>query len=389
MKRRASNAVTKPTRAASSSKASKSSKATKTSKTGKAAAAPPASDANDSKITNLALQGGGSHGAYTWGVVDALLEDGRLGFEGVTGASAGAMNAVVMADGWLDGLAARRDPRDEARAALRRFWESIGRQSSVFSLNGAWVGMAPSLVNNPVFLWTDLVSRVFSPYQLNPFNYNPLRGLLDASIDFKRLQVRCPFKLFICATNVRTGRPRVFREGELELDMLLASACLPFAFQAVHVKNEQEDDFFWDGGYMGNPALWPLFYATRSSDLLLVQINPLRRDEVPESAPEIAERINEVSFNASLLHELRAIDFVQRLLAENKLDPKRYKKIWLHVASAEEQMKRFGASSKYNTAPAFLQQLFELGRATGREWLEQKWAYVGHAASAPIAETFL
>jgi NTE family protein len=130
-------------------------------------------------------------------------------------------------------------------------------------------------------------------------------------------------------------------------------------------------------------------YATRSSDLLLVQINPLRRDEVPESAPEIAERINEVSFNASLLHELRAIDFVQRLLAENKLDPKRYKKIWLHVASAEEQMKRFGASSKYNTAPAFLQQLFELGRATGREWLEQKWAYVGHAASAPIAETFL
>jgi NTE family protein len=259
MKRRASNAVTKPTRAASSSKASKASKATKTSKTGQAAAAPSASDAEDSKITNLALQGGGSHGAYTWGVLDALLEDGRLGFEGVTGASAGAMNAVVMADGWLDGLAARRDPRDEARGSLRRFWESIGRQSSVFSLNGAWVGMAPSLVNNPVFLWTDLVSRVFSPYQLNPFNYNPLRGLLDASIDFKRLQVRCPFKLFICATNVRTGRPRVFREGELELDMLLASACLPFAFQAVHVKNEQEDDFFWDGGYMGNPALWPLF----------------------------------------------------------------------------------------------------------------------------------
>lgn len=375
--------VTKQTRAATSSKASKS------IKTGKAAAAIPASGASDSKTTNLALQGGGSHGAYTWGVLDALLEDGRLDFDGVTGASAGAMNAVVMADGWLDGLAAKRDPREEARAALRTFWESIGRQSSVFSLNGAWVGMAPGLVNNPVFLWMDLVSRVFSPYQLNPFNYNPLRGLLDASIDFKRLQAHSPFKLFMCATNVRTGRPRVFREGELELDMLLASACLPFAFQAVHVKNEQDDDFFWDGGYMGNPALWPLFYGTQSRDLLLVQINPLRRDEVPESAPEIAERINEVSFNASLLHELRAIDFVQRLLAENKLDPKRYKKIWLHVASAEEQMKRFGASSKYNTAPAFLQQLFELGRATGREWLEQKWAYVGHAASAPIAETFL
>jgi NTE family protein len=171
--------------------------------------------------------------------------------------------------------------------------------------------------------------------------------------------------------------------------MLLASACLPFAFHAVQVKTEQETDFYWDGGYMGNPALWPLFYATRSRDLLLVQINPLRREEVPESAQEIAERINEISFNASLLHELRAIDFVQRLLAENRLDPKRYKKVWLHVASAEEEMKRFGASSKYNTAPAFLQQLFELGRDTGRTWLEDKWAYVGHAPSVRIGETYL
>jgi NTE family protein len=346
-------------------------------------------EGSDSKTVNIALQGGGSHGAYTWGVLDALLEDGRLDFEGVTGASAGAMNAVVMADGWLDGLAAGRDPREVASEALRRFWESIGRQASVFSLNAAWVGMAPSLGNNPVFLWMDLVSRLFSPYQLNPFNYNPLRSVLEHSVDFERLRAHSPFKLFVCATNVRTGRPRVFRESELKLDMLLASACLPFAFQAVQVKTEQETDFYWDGGYMGNPALWPLFYATRSRDLLLVQINPLRREEVPESAQEIAERINEISFNASLLHELRAIDFVQRLLAENRLDPKRYKKVWLHVASAEEEMKRFGASSKYNTAPAFLQQLFELGRDTGRAWLEDKWAYVGHAPSVRIGETYL
>jgi NTE family protein len=352
-----------------------------------------ATDGTDTKTVNIALQGGGSHGAYTWGVLDALLDDGRLDFEGVTGASAGAMNAVVMTDGWLDGLAARRDPREAAREALRTFWESIGRQASVFSLNAAWGAMvpnpAPNLGNNPVFLWMDLVSRLFSPYQLNPFNYNPLRSVLEHSVDFERLRARSPFKLFVCATNVRTGRPRVFRESELKLDMLLASACLPFAFHAVQVKTEQETDFYWDGGYMGNPALWPLFYATRSRDLLLVQINPLRREEVPESAQEIAERINEISFNASLLHELRAIDFVQRLLAENRLDPKRYKKVWLHVASAEEEMKRFGASSKYNTAPAFLQQLFELGRDTGRTWLEDKWAYVGHAPSVRIGETYL
>lgn len=361
--------------------------ATKTS--AKATSSVRRTDVSDSKTVNIALQGGGSHGAYTWGVLDALLEDGRLDFEGVTGASAGAMNAVVMADGWLDGMTAGRDPREVAREALRTFWESIGRQPSVFSLNAAWVGMAPTLGNNPMFLWMDLVSRLFSPYQLNPFNYNPLRSVLEHSVDFERLRARSPFKLFVCATNVRTGRPRVFREGELKLDMLLASACLPFAFQAVQVKTEQETDFYWDGGYMGNPALWPLFYATRSRDLLLVQINPLRREEVPESAQEIAERINEISFNASLLHELRAIDFVQRLLAENRLDPTRYKKVWLHVASAEEEMKRFGASSKYNTAPAFLQQLFELGRDTGRAWLEDKWAYVGHAPSVRIGETYL
>lgn len=374
---------------ASAAAAAKSEAKAMTNATSNAARATRRSGASDKKTVNIALQGGGSHGAYTWDVLDALLEDGRLDFEGVTGASAGAMNAVVLADGWLDGLAAGRDPREAAREALRAFWESIGRQPSVFSLNAAWVGMAPSLGNNPVFLWMDLVSRLFSPYQLNPFNHNPLRSVLEHSIHFARLRERSPFKLFVCATNVRTGRPRVFRDSELKLDMLLASACLPFAFHAVQVKTEQENDFYWDGGYMDNPALWPLFYATRSRDLLLVQINPLRREEVPESAQEIAERINEISFNASLMHELRAIDFVQRLLAENRLDPKRYKKVWLHVASAEEEMKRFGASSKYNTAPAFLQQLFELGRDTGRAWLEDKWAYVGHAPSVRIGETYL
>lgn len=339
------------------------------------------------RTVNLALQGGGSHGAFTWGVLDALLEDGRLSFEGVTGASAGAMNAVVMAHGWRVGQSAGRDPREEARAALRSFWEGVGRQAGgAWSVQWPWqtAGAVPPLLN-PLLQWFDLASRFLSPYQFNPFNFNPLREVLKRQIDFDALRAQPPMKLFICATNVRNGRLRIFREHELKLDMLLASACLPLAFQAVEVDGHA----YWDGGYMGNPALWPLFYATQSRDLLLVQINPLQRDEVPDTAPEIAERINEISFNASLLHEMRAIDFVQRLLNEGKLDPATYRRVWLHMVSAEEQMREFGASSKYNAAPAFLARLFALGRQAARDWLDAKWDYVGHTGTVRIAETFL
>ncbi len=342
------------------------------------------------KTINLALQGGGSHGAFTWGVLDVLLEDGRLAFDGVTAASAGAMNAVVCADGWLDGLAAGRDPREAAREALAQFWTAVGAQPSSYTLNPLFRVATPrSLSLNPMFLWYDLVSRMFSPYQLNPFNYNPLRGLLARQIDFERLQVAAPFKLFISATNVRSGRVRIFRETELALDMVLASACLPFAFQAVAVEDASGIQHYWDGGYMGNPALYPLHYATATSDLLLVQINPLRRDHVPDTAAEIIERMSEISFNASLLHELRAIDFVQRLLNEQKLDDTRYRRVRLHMIEATEAMREYGASSKYNTAPDFLNELFEVGKNTAREWLETKFDYLGHAGTVRIAETFL
>jgi NTE family protein len=346
--------------------------------------------ASQAKTINLALQGGGSHGAFTWGVLDALLEDGRLAFDGVTGASAGAMNAVVCADGWLDGLAAWRDPREGAREALAAFWRAVGARSSVFSLNPALNRLMPrGMSGNPWFLWADLVSRLFSPYQLNPYNYNPLRGLLEEQIDFARLRAASPFKLFVSATNVRTGRLRVFREHELERDMLLASACLPFAFQAVPIEEEDGVEHYWDGGFMGNPALWPLFYATTARDLLLVQINPLRREDLPDTAQEIVERASEVSFNASLLHEMRAIEFVQRLLNEHKLDPERYRRVWLHMIEGEDALAAHGASSKYNTAPDFLGELHALGRARARDWLETRYDYVGHAGTVRIAEMFL
>jgi NTE family protein len=339
----------------------------------------------DIRRVNLALQGGGSHGAFTWGVLDALLEDGRFEFDGVTGASAGAMNAVVMADGWLDGLRARRDPREAARTALKTFWDAVSTQPSTFALATRWNDTQRGPSSNPMLLWFELLSQIYSPYQLNPLNYNPLRTVLKPLIQFERLRDKSPFKLFVCATNVRTGRVRIFREHELEIDMLLASACLPFAFQAVEV----EGAHYWDGGYMGNPALWPLWYATKSKDLLLVQINPLSRDDLPDTAQEIIDRASEISFNASLLHEMRQIEFVQRLLTEKRIDPKRYKRVYLHMISAEEKMKIYGASSKYNTARDFVEQLFALGRSTAQEWIEMKFDYVGRVGTVRIAETFL
>ncbi len=334
---------------------------------------------------NLALQGGGSHGAFTWGVLDALLEDGRLEFEGVTGASAGAMNAVVMADGWLDALRKRRDPREAARAALKSFWDSVAAQPSIFALSSRWGGAPSGLPGHPLLVWYELLSQVLSPYQLNPLNFNPLRNVLEPLIDFERLRARSPFKLFVAATNVRTGRVRIFREHELKLEMLLASACLPFAFQAVEVDGEH----YWDGGYMGNPALWPLWYATKANDLVLVQINPLTRTDLPDTAQEIIDRASEISFNASLIHEMRSIEFVQRLLTERRLDPKRYKRVYLHMIGSEEQMESFGQASKYDTSREFLAELFTLGRATAQEWLEMKFAYLGHAGTVRIAEKFL
>jgi NTE family protein len=318
-------------------------------------------------------------------VLDALLEDGRLAFEGISGASAGAMNAVVLAEGWRLAAEQGADPRAAAREHLARFWHAVGDRRSGFGLPTPIPWFAPPVGAAHASLMFDLVSRVFSPYQLNPFNINPLRDVLKPLVDFDALRARPPFRLFVCATNIRSGRPRVFREHELNLEMLLASAALPFAFHAVEVEGE----YFWDGGYVGNPALYPLFYATRTSDLLLVQINPLVREDLPDTAQEIIERVNEISFNTALLHELRAIAFVQRLLHEARLDPAKYKRINMHMIDAEEQLRKYGAVSKTYTSPGFLKELFELGRRTALDWLERNFAYVGHASSVRIAARFL
>ena len=321
---------------------------------------------------NLALQGGGSHGAFTWGVLDRLLEDERVLVDGITGASAGAMNAVVYADGLLDGGV------HGAKKALHDFWKAVSDNPSVGALK------VPSLMEF-AGAGFDLMSRMFSPYQTNPFNINPLRDMLNAQIDFERLRQHSPVKLFICATNVQSGRIKVFENGDLSCDALLASACLPFVFQAVEVGGEH----YWDGGYMGNPPLFPLYYGTGTCDILIVQINPIERDDVPDTSQEIIDRLNEISFNTPLMLELRAIDFVNRLLKEERVDPKKYKHLRIHAIDAEKKMRAFGASSKSNTDWAFLQSLHKIGRAAADKWLTENFDAIGERSSVNIGQKFL
>ena len=332
---------------------------------------------------NLALQGGGSHGALTWGVLDALLEDGQWQFDGVSGTSAGAMNAVALAHGFAQAAQQHKDPEDAhlagcalARESLTRLWEGVGALGSL-----TWG--TPLSAANPL---VGMMSQWFSPYQINPLGINPLRKLLEREVDFSllcsaRTGVVGP-KVFVCATNVRTGRGEIFFGPRLSADAVMASACLPMLFKAVEIEGEA----YWDGGYSGNPALHPLIYQTETSDILLVQINPVEHLDVPSSASEIMERMNEVTFNASLLAELRAIEFVRRLLAEGKLDARRYKSVRMHRIDGGSVLAPFGADSKLRADLAFVRKLFALGRTAGQEWLHAHRKDVGVRPSIKIAE---
>ena len=334
------------------------------------------------KRINLALQGGGAHGAYTWGVLDRLLEEDRLEVEAISGTSAGAMNAAVFADGM------GRGGRPEARRSLEMFWRNISQASQVGPLQPTpfdQFSKGWNLDHSVAFVAFDLLTRMLSPYQLNPTNYNPLRTVLEKSVDFRRLEGCRAVKLFISASNVKTGKVRVFKSGEITPDVLLASACLPFLFQAVTI----DGDPYWDGGYMGNPAIFPLIYGAETPDVVIVQVNPLGTDRVPTTASEIMNRLNEISFNSSLMREMRAISFVTDLIDDGKLDNNQYKRVNVHWIEAERQMRGLGVSSKLNARMEFLLHLKEIGREVADRWIADHFDAIGQRSTIDIKEKFL
>ena len=330
----------------------------------------------EQKRIELALQGGGAHGAFTWGVLDRLLEDERIEIAALSGTSAGAMNAVAVADGLT------RAGRDGAREALARFWRAVSdaarfsplRRGLLDMLFGRW-----SLDASPGYVALDLLSRLASPYDLNPWDVNPLRDVVAAEIDFARVNACDATRVFVTATNVRTGRGRVFRNAELSPDVLLASACLPFLFQAVEIEGEA----YWDGGYSGNPTLTPLVRESEADDVILVAINPVERPGTPRTARDILNRLNEVSFNAVLLKELRMLALLRRMASLEDPEGRRWAAVRMHLV-ASPLMVELGYSSKLNAEWAFLEMLFAEGRRAASEFLESKGENLGSRPSIDV-----
>ncbi|MDJ0994035.1 MAG: patatin-like phospholipase family protein [Dinoroseobacter sp.] len=323
---------------------------------------------------DVALQGGGSHGAFTWGVLDRLLDEDWIEIVGVSGTSAGAMNSVALVQGLAEGGGER------AKALLSAYWTTVSeaaklspiRRGPLDRLFGRW-----SLDFSPTYMASEIFGRVFSPYQLNPMNVNPLRDIVAECFDFEVVNSADAIKLFLCATNVRTGRPKVFRQPDISVDAVMASACLPKMFKAVEIDGEA----YWDGGFMGNPPLFPLIDETDARDVILVKINPFERAEVPTTAAEIDNRLNEITFNSSLIKELRSIGFLWEIIHQENLDREAYRDSRLHVIGAEDEMSRLGASSKLNAEGAFLRHLYDIGHAAASEWLNAHGDKVGNRPS--------
>jgi NTE family protein len=326
----------------------------------------------DQVLVDLALQGGGAHGAFTWGVLDRLLEQPQLRIEGISGTSAGAMNAAVLAHGY-----ATAQSRG-ARNALEDFWRRVARaatfspfrRSPLDILMGRW-----TLDNSPLFLALDLAARVFSPYDLNPRGANPMRDILTECVDFAHLG-QSPIRLFVTATNVRTGRGRVFHNAELTPDVLLASACLPTLFQAIEIDGEA----YWDGGYVGNPTITPLVRECVSSDTILVQVNPVERPGTPRSAREILDRLNEVSFNSPLMKELRMIALLRQVANPGDAEGARWAGMRIHRI-ASTMMTELGYSSKLNAEWEFLCMLRDEGRRCAEAFLKDHMEDLGRRST--------
>ncbi|WP_443114270.1 patatin-like phospholipase family protein [Herbaspirillum seropedicae] len=327
------------------------------------------------KIISLALQGGGSHGAFTWGVLDRLLEDGRLGFEGISGASAGAMNAVVLAQGYV------QDGREGARAALERFWTALSTGAPLDYINAEGAPVIANPTPMPGMQALLAMTRFFSPTQLNPLDINPLRDILLEQVDFDRLRRQRELKLFIAATQVSTGTLKIFRNADLSVEALLASACLP----SLHRPIEIEGEAYWDGGLTANPPIFPLLHACAARDVMVVLLHPSRRAGTPTSTHDIGQRLSEISFSSAFFTELSALALAKReaensTLAFGSLE-RRLRQLNMHMIDANELMEQLTNLSKLNTQASFIGSLFQQGRERAGEWLEQNLAQVGHAST--------
>jgi NTE family protein len=333
---------------------------------------------NGQKIVSLALQGGGSHGAFTWGVLDRLLEEQRIAIEAVTATSAGAINAVAFAYGLSIG------GREGAKRALKLLWEEI----SSFASN-----MKPSVLDkvyghfgldhSPSFILLNVACELFSPYQLNPFNYSPLKNLLEAMVDFEQLRKQPAVKLFLCATNVRTSKLKVFAGDDIRVEHVLASCCRPFLTHAVEIEGEH----YWDGGFIGNPPIFPVIYGCDAVDVILVQLTPTVRPEIPTTPQAIISRMQEISFNSSLMREMRAIAFVNKLVENGRMPDG--KKMLIHVIEAEDMIRELPASSKMNGAWEFLSHLHAVGRTRADDWLTANFDRLGVESSVDMQTRYL
>jgi len=330
--------------------------------------------AQTTKRINLALQGGGAHGAFTWGVLEHLLSDERLVIEGISGSSAGAINAVMLADGLA------RGGRPEAEKRLADFWRAVSSTGNLPALQRAVAERLLSftpLEGSPVQAWLDVLSRYFSPYDVNPLNINPLKDLIERFVDFDAVRACADLQIFVSATNVQTGRVRVFSREKITADAVMASACLPLLFRAVEIDGVP----YWDGGYLGNPVIFPFFGTTKTEDVLVVQINPLMRQKTPTSSNEIVNRINEITFNSSLISEYRAIEFVARLIDQGRLPrgmgPGQYRRINVHRIVLDRFGTHFDAISKLSTDYDFFEMLRVNGKRAARRFLDEHFDDIG------------
>jgi NTE family protein len=336
------------------------------------------------KKVNFALQGGGAHGAFVWGVLDQVLEDGRLAIEAISATSAGAMNAVALASGMAIGGA------DGARRNLHDFWHEVSRMDLAYDLLSPlnqWIQalkLPPEY--HPFHAFIHTLTHTVPPNLLNPFHFNPLRALLQRVIDFDRLNSAADApQLFLNATNVRTGKIKVFQTPSLSAEAVLASACLPPYFQAVEIDGEH----YWDGGYLGNPAIYPLIYRKGSHDVIIVQVTAIRRDELPASAADVLHRINEISFNSSLMREMRAIAFATRLIDAGELDKDRHSRMYMHWIGNDQLMSQLGTATQFHPEWGLLCRLRDEGRAATRSWLDRNFDQVGNCSTVDLTEMFL